>query len=185
MNSSVSKIPVCIAVSGSDEENPERLQLTLSGHVTDRRGQWAEWWLASASQPCECSASYGMTQRWNSSALVTHITQTPPLPPPHCNLPPPCIVRNGVPPPCIVRNGVWYCVKYQSLKSFYVLQSHPASIPNHEMKFCGSVVWVRWQQIENVFHILMVSVRCSYSNKSAKPGVRVDILYVQKSTKTV
>ena len=29
----------------------------------------------------------------------------------------------NVPLPCIVRNGVWYCVKYSSLKSFYVLQS--------------------------------------------------------------
>ena len=54
----------------------------------------------------------------------------------------------NLPLPCIVRNGVWCFVKYSSLKSFYVLQSHPASTPNHKMKFCGSVVWVRWQQIE-------------------------------------
>ena len=39
----------------------------------------AEWWLASGSQPCECSASYRMTERWSGSALVTHSTQaTPP-----------------------------------------------------------------------------------------------------------
>ena len=50
--------------------------------------------------------------------------------------------------PCIVRTGVWNCVKYFSLKSIYVLQSHPASIPNIKMKFCGSIVWVRWHQIE-------------------------------------
>ena len=93
--------------------------------------------------------------------------------------------HGNFPLPCIVRNGVWYCVRYSSLKSFYMLQCHPASIPNHKMKFCGSIVWVRWQQIENVFHILMVSVRCSYFKKSAKPGARVDILYVQKSIKTV
>ena len=35
-----------------------------------------------------------------------------------------------------------------SLQSFCVLQSHHASIPHHKMKFCGIVVWVRWQQIE-------------------------------------
>ena len=34
----------------------------------------AELWLASVSQPCECSASYRMTQRWSGSALVTHST---------------------------------------------------------------------------------------------------------------
>ena len=28
-------------------------------------------------------------------------------------------------------------------KSIYVLQSHPTSISNIKMKFCGSVVWVR------------------------------------------
>ena len=51
----------------------------LSGHVTDRDGQWAQWWLASACQPCECAASYRMTQIWSGSAMVTHSTQaTPP-----------------------------------------------------------------------------------------------------------
>ena len=113
----------------------EHLQPTLSGHVTDRRGQWAEWWLASVSQPCECSASYRVTQRWSGSALVTHSTQATP----------PWQFATAMP---LVRNGVWYCVKYSSLKSFYVLQSHPASIPIHKMKFFGSAVWVRWQQIE-------------------------------------
>ena len=49
---------------------------------------------------------------------------------------------------CVVRNGVWYSVKYSSLKSFCVLQSPNASIPYHKMKFCGIVVRVRWQQIE-------------------------------------
>ena len=38
-NSSVSQIPVCTAVSRSDEQNPEHLQPTLSGHVTNRYGQ--------------------------------------------------------------------------------------------------------------------------------------------------
>ena len=93
--------------------------------------------------------------------------------------------NGNLPLPCIVRNGVWYFVKYSSLKSFYVLQSHPASIPNHKMKFCGSVVWVRWQQIENIFDILLVSSRCSYFKKCAKSGATADILYVQKSIKVI
>ena len=50
--------------------------------------------------------------------------------------------------PCIVMKGVWYLFKYPSLKSLYVLQSHPACIPNDKMQFCGGVVWVRWQRIE-------------------------------------
>ena len=75
---------------------------------------------------------------WLKDEVARHWSHIVHRPRPHGNLP----------LPCIVRNGVWYCVKYSSLKSFYVLQSHPASIPNHKMKFCGSVVWVRWQQIE-------------------------------------
>ena len=75
---------------------------------------------------------------WLKDEVARHWSHIVHRPCPHGNLP----------LPCIVRNGVWYCVKYSSLKSFYVLQSHPASIPNHKMKFCGSVVWVRWQQIE-------------------------------------
>ena len=79
VNSSVSQIPVCTAVSRSDEKNPEHLWSPLSGHVSDRDGQWAEWWLASACQPCECAASYRLTQIWSGSAMVTHSTQaTPP-----------------------------------------------------------------------------------------------------------
>ena len=68
--------------------------------------------------------------------------------------------RGNLPLSCIVRDGVWYCVKYSFLKSIYVLQSHPASIPTIKMKFCGSVVWVRWQQIEKCIWYLLVSVRC-------------------------
>ena len=71
---------------------------------------------------------------WLKDEVARHWSLIVHRPRPHGNLP----------LPCIVRNGVWYCVKYSSLKSFYVLQS----IPNHETKFCGSVVWVRWQQIE-------------------------------------
>ena len=75
---------------------------------------------------------------WLKDEVARHWSHIVHRPRPHGNLP----------LPCIVRNGVWYCVKYSSLKSFYVLQSHLASIPNHKMKFCGNVVWVRWQQIE-------------------------------------
>ena len=75
---------------------------------------------------------------WFKDEIARHWSHIVHRPRPHCNLP----------LPCIVRNCVWYCIKYSSLKSSYVLQSHPASIPNHKMKFCGSVVWVRWQQIE-------------------------------------
>ena len=75
---------------------------------------------------------------WLKDEIARHWSHILHRPRPHCNLP----------LPCIVRNGVWYCVKYSSLKSFYVLQSHPVSTPNHKMKFCGSVAWVRWQQIE-------------------------------------
>ena len=65
----------------------------------------------------------------------------------HCIVHRPC-AHGNLPLPCIVRNGEWYCAKCSSLKSFYVLHRHIASIPNPKMKFCGSVVWVRWQQIE-------------------------------------
>ena len=37
---------------------------------------------------------------------------------------------------------------------------------------------------KNVFDIHYVLVRCSSFKKSAKPGARVDILYVKKSIKT-
>ena len=80
------------------------MQPTLSGHVTDCNGQWSEWRFASAYQPCECLASYWMTQRQHWSHIVHR-------PCPHGNLP----------LPCTVRNDVWYCVKYSSLKSFYML----------------------------------------------------------------
>ena len=93
--------------------------------------------------------------------------------------------HGNLPLPCTVRNGVWHCVKYSSLKSFYVLQSHPTSIPDHKMKYCGIVVRVRWQQIEKCISMLLVSVRCSSFKKSAKPGARVDLSHVQKSIKTV
>ena len=75
---------------------------------------------------------------WLKEEVARHWPHIVHRPRPHGNLP----------LPCIVRNGVWYCVKYSSLKSFYVLQSHPTSMPNHKMKFCGSVVWVKRQQIE-------------------------------------
>ena len=75
---------------------------------------------------------------WLKDEIARHWSHIVHRPRPHCNLP----------LPCIVRNCVWYCIKYSSLKSSYVLQSHPVSIPNHKIKFCGSVVWVRWQQIE-------------------------------------
>ena len=88
--------------------------------------------------------------------------------------------------PCIVKNGGWYCVKYSSLKSFYVLQSHPANIMNHEMKFCGSVVWVRWQQIEKyIWYFAGLSQVFISFKKCAKSGATADILYVQKSIKTI
>ena len=75
---------------------------------------------------------------WLKDGVARHWSHIVHRPRPHGNLP----------LPCIVRKGVWYCVKYSSLKALYVLQSHPASIPNDKMKFCGSVVWVRCQQIE-------------------------------------
>ena len=75
---------------------------------------------------------------WLKDEVARHWSHIVHRPRPHGNLP----------LPCIVRNGVWCFVKYSSLKPFYVLKSHPASTPNHKMKFCGSVVWVRWQQIE-------------------------------------
>ena len=75
---------------------------------------------------------------WRKDEVARHWSHLLHRPCPHDNLP----------LPCIVRNGVWYCVKYSSLKSFYVKQRHPVCIPNHKMTFCGSVVWVKWQQIE-------------------------------------
>ena len=67
---------------------------------------------------------------WLKDGVARHWSHLVHRPRPHGNLP----------LPCIVRNGVLYCVKYSSLKSIYVLQSHPASIPKIKMKFCGSVV---------------------------------------------
>ena len=75
---------------------------------------------------------------WLKDGVAQHWSHIVHRPRPHGNLP----------LSCIVRNGVWYCVKYSSLKPIYVLQSHPASIPNIKRKFFGSVVWVRWKQIE-------------------------------------
>ena len=72
LNSYVSQIPKCTAVSRSDEQNPEHFQPTLPGHLTDGHGQWAEWWLARACQPCQCSASYQMIERWSGLVLITH-----------------------------------------------------------------------------------------------------------------
>ena len=66
-----------------------------------------------------------------------------------------------------------------------MLQSHHATIPYHKMKFCGIVVFPGGNKSKNVFDILLLSVRCSSFKKSAKPGARVDILFVKKSTKTV
>ena len=112
---------------------------------------------------------------WLKDEVARHWSHIVHRPRPHGNLP----------LPCIIRNGVWYCVKYSSLKSFYELQSHPTSIPNHKMKFCGSVVWVRWQQIEKYIWYFAVSVRCSYFKKCVKSGATADILYVQKSIKRI
>ena len=109
-------------------ENPSS-QRSLATWLT--YGQWAEWWLVShvSVQPVIGWLKDEVARHWS------HIVHRPCL---HGNLP----------LPCIVRNGVWYCVKYSSLKSFCVLQSHHATTPYNKMKFCGIVVWVRWQQIE-------------------------------------
>ena len=111
---------------------------------------------------------------WLKDGVALHCSHIIHRPCPHGHLP----------LPCIVRNDVWYYVKYSSTKSLYVLQSHPASILNNKMKFCGSVVWSGGNKSKNVFDILLVSVRCSSFKKSAKPEAWVDILYVQKTIKT-
>ena len=77
-------------------------QPTLSGQVTDSHGQWAEWWLASACQPCECSASDRLTPGKTQNEVARHWSHTVHRPRP----------RGNLPLPCILRNGVWYCVKY-------------------------------------------------------------------------
>ena len=82
---------------------------------------------------------------WLKDEVARHGSHIEHRPCPHGNLP----------LPCIVRNVVWYCVKYSSLKSLYVLQSHPASIPNHKTKFCGSVVWVTCQSQSGVPQITL------------------------------
>ena len=112
---------------------------------------------------------------WLKDEVARHRSHIVHRPHPHGNLP----------LPCIVRNGVWYCVKYSSLKSLYVLQSHPASIPNHKMKFVVVLFGSGGNKSKNIFDILLVSVRCSYFKKCAKSGATADILYVQKSIKTI
>ena len=107
---------------------------------------------------------------WLKDEVARHWSHIVHRPRPHGNSP----------LPCIVRNGVWYCVKYSSLKSFYVLQSHPASIPIHKIKFCGSVVWVRWQQIEKYIWYFAGLSQVFILKKCAKSGATADILYVQK-----
>ena len=112
---------------------------------------------------------------WLKDGVARHWSHIVHRPRPHGNLP----------LPCKVRNGVWYYVKYSSLKSIYVLQSHPASIPNIKTKFVVVLLGSGGNKSKNVFDILLVSVRCSSFQKSARPGARVDFLYVQKSIKTV
>ena len=112
---------------------------------------------------------------WLKDEKAQHWSHIVHRPHPHCNLP----------LSCKVRNGVWYCVKYSSLKSFYVLQSHPLAYRIIKWSFVVVLFGSGGNKSKNVFHILMVSVRCSYFNKSAKPGARVDILHVQKSIKMV
>ena len=89
---------------------------------------------------------------WLKDEVARHWSHIVHRPHPHGNLP----------LPCIVRNGVWYCVKYSSLKSFYILQSHPASIPNHEMKFVVVLFGSGGNKSKYIFDIMLVSVRCSY-----------------------
>ena len=112
---------------------------------------------------------------WLKDEIARHWSHIVHRPRPHCNLP----------LPCIVRNCVWYCIKYSSLKSSYVLQATPLAYQIIKWSFVVVLFGSGGSKSKNVFHILTVSVRCSYFNKSAKPGVRVDILYVQKSIKTV
>ena len=144
----------------------------LSGHVTDRRGQWAEWWLASVSQPCECSASYRVTQRWSGAALVTHSTQaTPP----------------------------WQFATAMHNKKRCMILCQIFLINNHSTCYKATLLAsriIKWSFVvvlfgsggnksKNIFDILLVSVRCSYFKKCAKSGSTADILYVQKSIKTI
>ena len=89
--------------------------------------------------------------------------------------------HGNLPLPCTVRNGVWHCVKYSSLKSFYVLQSHPTSIPDHKMKYCGIVVRVRWQQIEKcIWYFAGLSQVFVFLRKVQSPG-RELIFYMFKN----
>ena len=147
-------------------------QRSLATWLTVAANEQNDDWPASVSlvsvQPVIRWLKDEVARHW--SHIVVH------RPRPHGNLP----------LPCIVRNGVWYCVKYSSLKSFYVLQSHPASILNHEMKFCGSVVWVRWQKIERyIWYFAGLSQVFISFKKCAKSGATADILYDQKSIKTI
>ena len=112
---------------------------------------------------------------WLKDEVARHWSHIVHRPRPHGNLP----------LPCIVRNGVWYCVKYSSLKSFYVLQSHPASIPSIKWSFVLVLFGSGGNKSKNIFDILLVSVRCSYFKKCVKSGVTADILYAQKSIKTI
>ena len=74
----------------------------------------------------------------------------------------------GVPPP-------------PPFKSIYVLQSHPTSIPNIKMKFCGSVFGSGSKKSKNVFDILKVSVSVHpILRKVHSPGARVDIFVCSK-----
>ena len=112
---------------------------------------------------------------WLKDEVARHWSYIVHRPHPHGNLP----------LPCIVRKGVWYCVQYSSLKPFYVLQSHPASISNHKWSFVVVLFGSGGNKLKNIFDILLGSVRCSYLKKSAKPGATAAILYVKKSIKTV
>ena len=87
---------------------------------------------------------------WLKDGVARHWSHIVHRPRPHGNLP----------LSCIVRNGVWHCVKYSSLKSIYVLQSHPASISNFKMKFVVVLFGSGGNKSKNVFDILLISVRC-------------------------
>ena len=112
---------------------------------------------------------------WLKDEVARHCSHIVHRPRPHGNLP----------LPCIVRNGVWYCVKCSSLKSFNVLQSHPLASRIIKWSFAVVLFGSGGNKSKNIFDILLVSFRCSYFKKCAKSGATADILYVQKSIKTI
>ena len=107
---------------------------------------------------------------WLKDEVARHWSHIVHRPHPHGNLP----------LPCIVRNGVWYCVKYSSLKSFYVVQSHPLASRFIKWSFVVVLFGSGGNKSKIIFDILLVSVTCSYFKKCAKSGATADILYVQK-----